>query len=137
MCEAYERLMKNSVWKAILEMLDEMYRSAEKAHPALPDSIKDIICSGVGKATEYKDWDMHDSEPPGVFMLWYYLPIEKCYEILQKYKKKYRGFRARQLSWAYFFYSPTSSREGFEKWKEELSRFKTLEEILAEYTVTG
>ena len=137
MCKAYERLMKNKIARAVIEMLDEMYRNAEKAHPALPDNMKDIICSGVGKATNHREWNVKDNEPPGIFMQWYYLPMEKCSEILENYKKKYKGLIARQLSWAYFFYSPTCSREAFQKWKEELSRFRTLEEILAKYTLTG
>jgi len=129
MCEVYERLRKDRLWQYALDLLDELYRNAEKAHPALPSSIKEIICSGVGRCADPN----FPNENIGIWVVWYYLPMDRAEAILEKHKKRKRDRAKRALGEAFFLYGPTSNRKVFEKWKKELAQFKTLEEILEKY----
>lgn len=135
MCDMYDKLMLDRRWRVVLRMLDEMFQRAERAHPALPDNIRDIICSGVGRATDVKDWDFDNGEPPGVFMFWYYLPDDIAKKILDKYKRSARGSAVDDVQWAYLLFSPTMNREKFEEWRQRLSKFNSLDEIVEEFVL--
>ena len=105
--------------KLIIDMLDDVYREAEKAHPELPSSFEEIAETGVGYIPNWYEW--------------YYLDFERSHHILRRYMNRRRGYTKKALAWNWFFYVPTSNREKFEKWKQELSKFKTLDEIIQHY----
>jgi len=116
-CKEYEEFVERKEIKIVVRMLDELLRKSEKAHPALPDTIEEIVCSGLGKC---RNW-----------LYMYYIPSEEASIILHKYKKKKKKHMKNLLSWGFFMWSPTSSRERFEEWKEKLKDCKTLDDIIS------
>ena len=123
MCETYEKYIKDPHWKAVFAMLDDLVNAAEKAHPTLPDNIKEIVCSGLGRV-------------PGWYEM-YYIDMETSSAIYHEHKKRKRSKTIKDiLSWGYLLYSPTCSRKAFEKWVEKLEDFETLEEIVEAFSVS-
>lgn len=124
MCKTYELLLKESrYFRLAFKMLDEMLRLAERAHPALPTSVRDVICSGLGRL-------------PMWYKL-YYLPITIAEAIESKHFKGKDEQAKLFMGWAAFLWSPTCNREEFESWKKKLEKFESLEEIVKYLSEVG
>lgn len=114
----YDELVKDKYTKLAFDFIDFLLKHSEKAAPFLPDSIKEIIESGLGRV---RGW-----------FYFYYLPLEKYDELKREFLhgKRLNRRSQRVLGEAYFLWGPTSSRESFEKAKERLSKYKSLEEVV-------
>ncbi len=139
--KTFDDYLEEAYWRMAFDLVETQLKAAEKAHPSLPDSVEELIESGLGR---YREWQKL-----------YYLPEDECVrtwdERVKAWKRYYQklwdawkeldspyefeppllpGVIERSRGWLFFEYSVTSCRECFEEMKEKLKDCKTLDDVL-------
>lgn len=139
--KTFDDMLEDPYWRIAADLIDTVLKVSEKAHPVLPDSVEEIVNSGLGRTKQWvklyyldektcrKLWDARVKD-----WMDYYEKLWTAWEELDSIyepEPAYTPEIVKKISpWLYLFYTPTSCRSCFEEMKEKLKDCKTLDDVL-------
>lgn len=127
--------------RIIVDLVQAQIERAEKAHPLVPDNVRDLIESGLGIIPKWQTlYYIPEPDNSRIFgeryekWVQYYKKLWEAWEELDSpYEPEPEftpEFLKRARDWTFFDISVTSSKEAFEKTRELLKNARSLEEIV-------